>query len=258
MSKLTRGIDVSYAQGRGIDWANVARHDVNFVIARGGHGEKFDGTFNDHNEGAKSASLLTGCYWFFEADHSPYTQADMFIECIKKTRLRPVIDFETLEGCGPVEAVKSAEKFLVALNSAGYKPILYTCYDFWHSKLGNPSTSMLTTLDLWVAHYGVKVPLIPKPWQSTGWLMWQYDGDGGERLPDGRDSDFVWLAGTPDEIEQGVLSPEGITIEGPKTSRVIANDMVQMWITESLDRMADQTLEDMRNRLDAKRRASDG
>lgn len=194
MSEFIKGIDVSQYQGSSLPWATIRDSGVQFVIARGGHGVTLDLTFERHIKGAHDVGLTTGLYWFFEADHDAERQSELVLELMNKLPIdmEPYIDFETLEGCSPSRALIGAEEFNEHLQNGCTEPILYTCYDFWMSKLGNPEHSSLTKLDLWVAHYGVKVPLIPKPWQKRGWVLWQYDGDGGERLPNGKDSDFVY------------------------------------------------------------------
>ncbi len=47
--------------------------------------------------------------------------------------------------------------------------------------------SWLAEYPLWIASYGAQ-PAIPAPWQS--WTFWQYDGNNGERMPNGGDADF--------------------------------------------------------------------
>lgn len=113
-----------------------------------------------------------------------------------------MIDLESVgfRGVPPDEIVKSAEAFVEESHRLWCQPVfVYVNQSDW-SALGNPSDSTLTECPLWVANYGVSKPLIPPPWRERGWTLWQWDGDKGQRLPDGRDSDFIWFAG--DTIEQ--------------------------------------------------------
>lgn len=235
---LIKGIDVSQYQGKNLPWQAIKDSGVEFVIARAGHGVTVDPTFMDNINGASWVGLATGAYWYFEADHDPEHQADLFLDATEFVDMVPFIDFESLEGRTPAQALVACEEVGRELEMAGDVPILYTCFDFWHAKLGNPVDSWLTTLDLWVANYGVKTPLVPDPWKKRGWRMWQYDGDGGERLPDGRDSDFVWSVGPVQSFFQqrpGVDRPDIVrcTLEGPENDR----RKLVGWLNESTQSM---------------------
>lgn len=246
--QLTKGIDVSYAQGKNLNWKQIKAAGIEFVIARAGHGVTKDATFEPNILGAKWEGLSTGAYWFFEADHDSIVQAHMLYESALITDMVPYLDFETLEGRDWQDALHTGEECaqeLIKLRESS-PPILYTCYNFWEAVLHNPVNSPLTQLDLWVAHYGVKSPLIPTPWRKSGrgWRLWQYDGDGGERLPDGRDSDFIWMDGPPEMFAWDQGSCPGQTCEGPMTSRASVNNLIDGWVQSSLDRAAESVLEE--------------
>lgn len=85
------------------------------------------------------------------------------------------------------------------------KPIIYT-YPWWWaevSKSGN--VAWAGEYPLWLAAYikgwpaPRQSPRIPKPWTSC--LFWQFDGNGGLRLPTGVDSDFCTFNGTEAELQ---------------------------------------------------------
>lgn len=96
-------------------------------------------------------------------------------------------------------------------------PVIYT-YDWWWACIrdGAPSygfpqgadVSWAAKYALWMAWY-VKgwpkdgdAPKIPAPWSE--WLFWQFDGDGGLKLPNGIDADFCVFNGGEDELRRFV------------------------------------------------------
>jgi lysozyme len=82
-------------------------------------------------------------------------------------------------------------------DSTGRLPILYSYPSFLE---GLPLAAEMADYPLWIAHYKVTKPRVPRPWKD--WLLWQYDGDGGERLPSGVDADFNCYRGTKEQLRQ--------------------------------------------------------
>lgn len=201
------GLDVSYAQGANLPWAAIYQHGERFAICRSSYGlDTVDKTFLPNVNGAREAGLLTGSYHFFLADQDPIAQARKYYDlAYQYTDLAPVIDLESLgfRGVDPPEVVRNAELFVAETKRLWcQRVIFYVNASDWEA-LGNPADSPLVDCPLWAAHYGVSKPLIPRPWRERGWTLWQWDGDRGQRLPDGRDSDFVWFAGeTLEELRQ--------------------------------------------------------
>lgn len=240
--ELIKGIDVSYAQGIDLPWKLIKESGIQFVIVRAGHGLKLDTTYENHLTGAKAEGLMVGSYWFFEADKEPITQARLYRTVLDKFHMVPFLDFETLNGVSPLDAMRRFEIFgrtLINDSPNEKEPIIYTCYDFWNNKLGNPE-SWVTELDLWIANYGVKKPLIPKPWVERGWRIWQYDGDGGERLPDNRDSDFCIAMGPLDSFKR-VSNVDGETC--CNTSLMTSRQLAATFLTQSMQTMVEGILE---------------
>ena len=64
---MAKGIDVSNYQGK-IDWAKVKADGIDFVIIRAGWGKtNVDPKFRANIEGAVTAGLNVGVYWFLYA-----------------------------------------------------------------------------------------------------------------------------------------------------------------------------------------------
>ena len=201
------GLDVSYAQGANLPWSAIYQHGERFAICRSSYGlNTVDKTFLPNVNGAREAGLLTGSYHFFLADQDPIEQARKYYALAYEfTDLWPVIDLESIgfRGVPPAEVVKNAEAFVTETRRLWCQPIIFYINQSDWLALGNPVDSLLAELPLWVANYGVSKPLIPQPWRERGWTLWQWDGDKGQRLPDGRDSDFIWFAGdTIEELRQ--------------------------------------------------------
>ena len=204
---MLAGLDVSYAQGANLPWSAIYQHGERFAICRSSFGlNTVDKTFLPNVNGAREAGLLTGSYHFFLADQDPLEQARKYYSLAYEfTDLFPVIDLERVgfKGIKPADIVRNAELFVAESKRLWCQQVmLYINASDW-ATLGNPADSPLVDCPIWVAHYGVSKPLIPPPWRDRGWTLWQWDGDKGKRLPDGRDSDFIWFAGeTVEELRQ--------------------------------------------------------
>ncbi len=91
----------------------------------------------------------------------------------------------------------------------GIAPIIYT-YPYWWAAVSKADVSWAARVRLWLAAY-VKgwpkpgdSPKVPKPW--TSWLFWQWDGNGGERLPNGVDADFCVFNGTEEDLQALIVA----------------------------------------------------
>ncbi len=80
--------------------------------------------------------------------------------------------------------------------------------------------SWLADYPLWIASYGAS-PSIPAPWSS--WTMWQYDGNGGQRMPNGGDADFNWFNGDEEALASFCRTTQ---LERPAASGVLGSAAV--------------------------------
>lgn len=110
-------------------------------------------------------------------------QAQVFIAAFSEPNvtltdadLPPVLDAEP----DPDGSIAPAQQYLAAMDQwieaiqqhFKRRPIIYTNPSTW-KYLGYPDR--YKTLRLWIAHYGVPKPTVPKPW--TSYTFWQYEQD---------------------------------------------------------------------------------
>lgn len=203
---MIRGLDASSVQGnlpiKALDDAGVR-----FLIHKCQQGnDGRDPCFDRNVSAARNAGWYVGAYHFlYPLPHlDPVAQAEGFFKASdlgsRAGELPPALDLEWPDpdagfakwGCTPAQvndwsqrcAARVAELF-------GRKPLIYT-YPYFMSKLRGrgalgPDVSWLAEYPLWIASYAPQ-PILPAPWSS--WAFWQYDGNGGEKMPNGGDADF--------------------------------------------------------------------
>lgn len=154
------------------------------VSERGGVDEDF--LINWRN--AKDAGIPRGGYHFLRWDLSGSMQARIFCGLLKGDpgELPPVADFEApprvdLSGVLRYPSNALLAQFLEEVESIlGIRPMIYTSPGFWNSHGKIRGTSIFDPkwayYNLWVAHYGVDKPMVPKPWKT--WTFWQYSSTG--------------------------------------------------------------------------------
>ncbi|MBK8254946.1 MAG: lysozyme [Polyangiaceae bacterium] len=191
----TLGMDVSHYQ-KDIDWPAVYATGVRFVFCKAAEGtHHVDPLFDAHLEAAQANSILPGSYHFFRAHKDPEQQAQRYFDAAAhRSALPPVLDFETLNGVSATEAIVRARRFIEATEALWDRAcIVYTYPAFWNL-LGQPEAPDMGERPLWIAHYTTHEPILPRPWKE--WTFWQYDGTGGQVLPNGMDADFNWFNGS--------------------------------------------------------------
>lgn len=231
---MIRGFDASPAQGEHIPFAECKARGLDFVVLECWIGN--DGpssTFATQAAEAQAAGLEVMAYGFAyplkpdpaHPGREAESQARAIVEFAWKHAPGCQI-FLDLEWPAPqdwahwgIDAVWIST-WCKALCEAvtrycrGKKPIIYTYLDWWDHLAAGADVSWAAEYELWQAWYvkqwpgELASPRIRKPW--TRWLFWQWDGDGGEKLPDGRDADFCVFNGTLEELQalnQG--PPEG-------------------------------------------------
>ena len=138
-----------------------------------------DPLFNHNWSESKAKNIPRGAYHFFRPQSDPYAQAQHFLKTLEaqptEMDLPAVLDFEVEEPfVQSARIVDSALSWLVLVEKAtGRKPIVYTSPSIM-SSYGHPVS--FESFPLWLAHYGVPQPTIPKPW--TAWTFWQYTESG--------------------------------------------------------------------------------
>jgi len=173
-----QGVDVSKWQGE-MSWLTCAHAGAKFALIRAGSidnntGQCYtDNQFKRNAELAPAAMSATGYYWYFRPNHDPIKQADYFcalIQPIKTWRIYPACDIEERGGKTPQTVSNAVMKFCdrVYINLK-VKPMIYTSPGFWNTYVApNPWAHLIK---LWVAHWGVNKPTLPREWKE--WLFWQ-------------------------------------------------------------------------------------
>jgi lysozyme len=167
------GIDVSN-WNQEIHWKMVRGLGYEFAFIKATEGTTLvDESFASHWAGAKAESLPRGAYHFYHSNRDPVEQANHFCKTIGEIELTDmpcVMDWETVDGLMLMtKQVQDAFIFLDTVeNLTKKRPIIYGSPYFLESLGGDPE---LKEYPLWIAHYGVKAPLIPPPWAT--WSFWQ-------------------------------------------------------------------------------------
>ncbi|WP_434798259.1 SH3 domain-containing protein [Terrisporobacter vanillatitrophus] len=184
LNPIEKGIDVSKWNGN-IDWKNVKNAGIDYVIIRAGYGTStIDPKFKTYIEGAKSAGLKIGVYWFSYAT-TPEIAAIEAETCLnalspyKSSITYPVFfDFEydsvRYANNNGVKVTKDlatamANSFLNKVESKGYTSGIYTNRDFSSTYF---TDDLINSNNLWVAQYG-STNTFGKPYS-----MWQYSEKG--------------------------------------------------------------------------------
>lgn len=170
---------------------------------------------------AAAAGILRGAYHFLTWDTPATIQADHFCNLIDHDpgELPPVCDYEWW-GTIPATAYTILKKFVERVEANLQRvPMIYTAPGFWQPY----GTTALTWLHypLWVAHWRVAVPLVPKPWGS--WTFWQYT-DKGDGLTYGTESlnvDIDYFNGTTaDLLRYCGMAPPTEPTDAEKTAKL--------------------------------------
>ncbi|KGR77091.1 GH25 family lysozyme [Ureibacillus sinduriensis] len=171
------GIDVSRYQEE-IDFDAVANAGMEAVIIKSSEGVDYtDPNFEVNYEGAKAAGLKVGFYHFLTATtvEQAREEANFFASIIngKEIDIKPVMDFEDLEGLSVEEINAIALAFADELESLTGLPVMV------YSNANNATnvfSESLTTYSLWLAQYDGSEPSDEVIWDT--WAGWQYTDTG--------------------------------------------------------------------------------
>lgn len=180
------GIDVSKYQGN-IDWNKVKEAGVEFAIIRigfRGYGKAGnlveDACFKRNLEGAKSAGIDTGVYFYAQAinEEEAIEEAEFVLKLLDGEELKmPVVydpehvlnDTARTDNVTGEQFTKNAIAFTNKIKEAGYDPMIYAnmmweAFDF--------DMSELKDIPFWYADYE------KKPQTPYDYTMWQYTQSG--------------------------------------------------------------------------------
>ena len=174
------GIDISYHQGT-IDWEQVKKSGIQFVIMRAGYANTIDAKFTEYARNCTRLDIPFGVYWFSYAlnEEMARKEARTCLGTIAPWKLSyPVcFDFEyasvdyakkngvnlTSEQIGNI-----AKAFLEEIEKSGYYAMNYTNHDF----ILKGFAKLTSRFDTWYARWTDQ----PSPGFDCG--IWQYSSTG--------------------------------------------------------------------------------
>jgi len=166
------GIDVSAYQGR-IDWPTVARHRVRFAFIKASEGATLrDPRFARNWRAARAAGVLRGAYHYFQPNRDGQTQADLFARTVPLAPgdLPPVLDVEAANFHDVAVLRREVARWLRLVEAHyGVRPILYSNHSFYQRHLAGH----FDAYPLWLAHYEVAAPALPR----SRWIIWQHSDE---------------------------------------------------------------------------------
>lgn len=174
-----QGIDVSTHQGK-VDWAAVAGSGIRFGMARIADGLTFpDATFLTNYAGMRANGITPGSYLFFEPGQDAVAQANAVVAALTKAGFRigdlpPAIDVEVTGGQSPATIAAKVRTAITTIQAAlGVTPFIYASPAQWNRIVDSPEFG---DVPLWIAHWQVPCPTLPRGWQS--WALWQRSSTG--------------------------------------------------------------------------------
>lgn len=201
---MIAGIDISHWEGR-VDWEPffASDHRQHFIIIKATESYNFiDQEFKANWAALADRPIIRGAYHFFHASVDPLKQADWFLKTVgdfPPGTLPPILDLEKKDASANKTQSRAGTWIKTVEKATGLKPILYTSPSFWSEKLAAYGAFdwTLNTYPLWLAHYGVAAPALPKGWKR--WDFWQYAADGRfEGIPGA--CDLNWFNGALSEL----------------------------------------------------------
>ena len=234
------GIDVSVWQddnstSQKMDFSKARAAGARFVFIKVSERGGIDQDFIDNWWAAKNAGIPRGGYHFLRWDLSGLMQGRIFCELLKEDpgELPPVADFEAPMKNGRHSSNTLLLQFLEEVEEIlGVRPMIYTSPSFWKSHGRNKKTKRFDdswqVYPLWIAHYKVKNPTVPKPW--TDLTFWQHGvyPDGHEYGAESKRLDHNWFNGNEFDFEHLMqsLRPGGSEApEKPPASLLASGDI---------------------------------
>lgn len=166
---VARGIDTSHWQGE-IDWKEVARNDISFVMLGSRYKGEVDPKFHTNAQGAADAGLKLGAYIYSYALNveEAEAEADFILDLIKDYPISYPVAFDIEDSSqtslSPAEVSAMINAFCKKIEDAGYYPLVYA-NDYW---LANRIDLSQLNYDVWVARYEMKHDFErPVMWQAT-------------------------------------------------------------------------------------------
>lgn len=178
---MNKGIDVSQHQGS-VDWPKVKQAGYRYAICKCSEGQDFvDPRWNDARAHAiRGAGLELGVYHYLRP--KPGRTGDVEARHAVKTAkaagwgrpgdVRLAVDIEET-ALGMAATRRYLAEFVEEyVDLMGHTPLVYSFPSFL-ARLGLRKTS---GCPLWIAHFDVVKPVVPKPWER--YTIWQHTATG--------------------------------------------------------------------------------
>ena len=179
---MIKGIDISEHNGN-VDMTKIKNSGIEFVIVRSSWGHFTKDKQADNNVSKCNAiGMPYGLYHYSYAtsEAEARTEAQEFLKLSKQYSGRSyplVLDMEDADGykkdrgIGFNQEIKFIKIFKEIIEDAGEYLMLYTNKD-WYSHFIAIDKSLIDSLDLWLAHWGISAPSVSR----AG--IWQYSNVG--------------------------------------------------------------------------------
>lgn len=173
---MINGCDVSYLQGKQIDFNKMKNAGVEFVYIKATDFNLKNGVddcFYNNVIKAKTAGLLVGVYhrWQPDSKYGVNEQSALFYSVVGGIcDLPPSI--EVNEGGNP-KALWTSRLYAIIRKAEKYfqrKPIIFTSNEIWKKNANNYQWAK--NYPLWIVQYSIDQPNIPAPWER--WTIWRY------------------------------------------------------------------------------------
>ncbi len=224
-------VDVSKYQGPNVPFDDLAAAGIIGAIPKCTHGVGgIDPTFARNWKASRMAGLARTAYFWFVPEQDPIAQVNHCLDVIDKNGglddddMSVMMDFEQATAIKGQRLIDLGVRAIMHLNeqTGRKKSIFYTgkwywieyCLDLDSQEIADqdyahaeyPSMKKGLTYDATLHALGG--PHLSKPFASRKLdeMLWQFDGDGGLKLPNGVDSDFNRYRGTRIGLDAHIAS----------------------------------------------------
>lgn len=221
-----RGTDLAMFQGV-VPFADMVREGIEFSICKATEGHGYiDPKWEENHKRSPVYMRAVGAYHVLRAGNAK-TQAAHYARQWERLAaeaapvgarvIPPVIDFEIMDRQTAELAIATCVDFRLEIERlTGVVPWLYSFPSFLREQCKNLAPAELAECPMWLAWYpgygysrasmvdpiGTldRAKALPTLWRLSRWAAWQYDGNGGERMPNGVDADFNVANGSLEDM----------------------------------------------------------
>ena len=172
-------VDISYWQSPDLIDYNKFAASISGAILRGVYGIWKDKHFDRHYQELYSRGVPIGTYHYIIGSYSGKAQAEIMKAAIvgKDLKLGIWNDVEDRNATTGLSASIVIDYQNNIENMTGKKAGIYTGVYAWSEIMGNLAY-MFSDRALWIAHYGVIAPSLPRYGGWNKWLLWQMSSSG--------------------------------------------------------------------------------